>query len=60
MPKSLAAFLARELDPADPARVKLLVTDLHCKVVDQCLQFFGGKSYRLEYPIIARDLFGRR
>jgi alkylation response protein AidB-like acyl-CoA dehydrogenase len=47
----IAQFLAGDLDPADAARVKLLVTDLHCKVVDQCLQFFGGYGYMLEYPI---------
>jgi acyl-CoA dehydrogenase len=31
--------------------VKLVATDLHCKVVDQCLQFFGGYGYMCEYPI---------
>lgn len=40
-----------ELSPVDAAKVKLLVTDLHCKVVDQCLQFFGGYGYMLEYPV---------
>ena len=34
-----------------PPKAKLLVTDLHCKVVDQCLQFFGGYGYMVEYPI---------
>jgi alkylation response protein AidB-like acyl-CoA dehydrogenase len=24
---------------------------LQCKVVDECLQFFGGYGYMLEYPI---------
>jgi alkylation response protein AidB-like acyl-CoA dehydrogenase len=47
----IARFLEGELEPADAARAKLLVTDLHCKVVDQCLQFFGGYGYMLEYPI---------
>lgn len=40
-----------ELSPADAARVKLLASDLHCRVVDQCLQFYGGYGYMLEYPI---------
>jgi alkylation response protein AidB-like acyl-CoA dehydrogenase len=44
-------FMAGELTPVDAAKAKLLVTDLHCKVVDQCLQFFGGYGYMLEYPI---------
>ena len=39
------------LSPVDAAKVKLLVTDLHCKVVDQCLQFFGGYGYMVEYPV---------
>ena len=44
-------FLKDELSSVDAAKVKLLVTDLHCKVVDQCLQFFGGYGYMTEYPI---------
>jgi alkylation response protein AidB-like acyl-CoA dehydrogenase len=47
----IAQFLKGELNPVDAAKVKLLVTDLHCKVVDQCLQFFGGYGYMQEYPI---------
>ena len=44
-------FIDGQLTPVDAAKVKLLVTDLHCKVVDQCLQFFGGYGYMTEYPI---------
>ena len=44
-------FLADELTAVEAAKAKLLVTDLHCKVVDQCLQFFGGYGYMTEYPI---------
>ncbi len=47
----IARFLDGELTPVEAAKAKLLVTDLHCKVVDQCLQFFGGYGYMLEYPI---------
>lgn len=47
----ISRFVAGELDPVDAAKVKLMVTDLHCKVVDQCLQFFGGYGYMTEYPI---------
>ena len=47
----IARFLKGELSATDAAKVKLLVTDLHCKVVDQCLQFFGGYGYMTEYPI---------
>jgi alkylation response protein AidB-like acyl-CoA dehydrogenase len=44
-------FLNNALTAVDAAKAKLLLTDLHCKVVDQCLQFFGGYGYMLEYPI---------
>jgi alkylation response protein AidB-like acyl-CoA dehydrogenase len=43
--------LTHDLTPVEAAKVKMLVTDLHCKVVDQCLQFFGGYGYMTEYPI---------
>ena len=44
-------FMRDELTPVDAAKVKMLSTDLQCKVVDQCLQFFGGYGYMTEYPI---------
>ncbi|SEP93535.1 acyl-CoA dehydrogenase family protein [Thalassovita taeanensis] len=47
----IGEFIKGELSSTDAAKVKLLVTDLHCKVVDQCLQFFGGYGYMSEYPI---------
>jgi len=47
----IARFMRGDLTPVEAAKAKLLVTDLHCKVVDQCLQFFGGYGYMLEYPI---------
>lgn len=47
----IASYLAGTLSPVDAAKVKLTVTDLHNKVVDECLQFFGGYGYMTEYPI---------
>lgn len=44
-------FMVGELTPVDAAKAKLLTTDLHCKAVDQCLQFFGGQGYMYELPI---------
>jgi len=44
-------FLAGELDPVEAAKVKLIVCDLHNKVANECLQFFGGYGYMTEYPI---------
>lgn len=43
--------LKGDLTPVDAAKVKLTVTDLHNKVVNECLQFFGGYGYMHEYPI---------
>jgi acyl-CoA dehydrogenase len=30
---------------------KMWVTDTQCKIVDECLQLFGGYGYMNEYPI---------
>ncbi len=43
--------LARQLAPEASAAAKYWTTDLHCKVVDQCLQLHGGYGYMMEYPI---------
>ena len=39
------------LSPVDAAKVKLYCTELQGKVVDRCLQLFGGYCYVTEYPI---------
>lgn len=43
--------LHRALDTATASMAKMLTTDLQCKVVDECLQLFGGYGYMNEYPI---------
>ena len=43
--------LQGELDATDAAAAKLLSTELQGKVMDRCLQFFGGWGYMWEYPI---------
>jgi alkylation response protein AidB-like acyl-CoA dehydrogenase len=30
---------------------KMVAGELQCRVADECLQFFGGYGYVLEYPI---------
>ena len=40
-----------ELDAVDAAMAKMWLSNLHCKVVDECLQLFGGWGYMWEYPI---------
>ena len=47
----MAAHLKGELDAARAALVKAWTTDLACKVVDECLQLFGGYGYMMETPI---------
>ncbi|MGW5919600.1 acyl-CoA dehydrogenase family protein [Nocardia fluminea] len=39
------------LSGADAARVKLFTTEMQGRVVDRCLQLFGGYGYMSEYPI---------
>jgi acyl-CoA dehydrogenase len=43
--------LKGELDAVDGAIAKLTTTELQGKVMDQCLQLFGGWGYMWEYPI---------
>jgi acyl-CoA dehydrogenase len=40
-----------ELSGADAAKVKLFCTEMQGRVVDRCLQLFGGYGYMMEYPI---------
>jgi alkylation response protein AidB-like acyl-CoA dehydrogenase len=40
-----------ELTPEQAATAKWWATDLQGRVVDRCLQLFGGYGYMLEYPI---------
>ena len=49
--RCIAAFIAGELDSVDAAMAKMWLSNLHCRVVDECLQLFGGWGYMWEYPI---------
>ena len=42
---------AGALDTATASMAKLFVTETQCRVVDECLQLFGGYGYTTEYPI---------
>ncbi len=44
-------FMRGELTEVDAAMAKMWLSNLHCKVVDECLQLFGGWGYMWEYPI---------
>lgn len=43
--------LRGELDATDAAAAKLVTTELQGKVMDRCLQLFGGWGYMSEFPI---------
>lgn len=47
----IARLQAGTLDVPTAAMAKWWVSDAACKVVDECLQFFGGYGYMNEYPI---------
>jgi len=44
-------LLQKKLDAATASMAKLFVTEAQAKIVDECLQLFGGYGYMLEYPI---------
>lgn len=39
------------MDTVLASMAKYWISDLQCKVIDTCLQLFGGYGYMLEYPI---------
>jgi acyl-CoA dehydrogenase len=43
--RGVTELVASELSPADAAKVKLFCTELQGRVVDRCLQLFGGFGY---------------
>jgi acyl-CoA dehydrogenase len=44
-------MVAGRMDTVQASMAKYWISDLQCKVVDQCVQLFGGYGYMLEYPI---------
>ncbi len=49
--KCLELVLLEKLDSATASMAKYWCSDLQCKVMDECLQLFGGYGYMWEYPI---------
>lgn len=43
--------IAGKLDATTASMAKYWTTDLQCKIIDECLQLFGGYGYILDYPI---------
>ena len=48
---AVAEHVTGDLSGADAARVKLFCTEMQARVIDRCLQLFGGYGYMNEYPI---------
>ncbi len=44
-------MIAGDMDTVRASMAKYWISDLQCKVIDQCVQLFGGYGYMLEYPI---------
>jgi acyl-CoA dehydrogenase len=44
-------FIAGELEDSEAAMAKYWLTDMQCRVIDQCLQLHGGYGFMTEYPI---------
>jgi acyl-CoA dehydrogenase len=47
----ITQFMNNQLDEVDAAMAKMWLSNLHCRVADECLQLFGGWGYMWEYPI---------
>lgn len=47
----IARFVAGRLDEASTAIAKYWLTEMQCRVIDECLQLHGGYGYMTEYPI---------
>ncbi|MFZ6863230.1 acyl-CoA dehydrogenase family protein [Undibacterium sp. Ji67W] len=49
--RCIVDMLEGRMDTELASMAKYWISDLQCKVIDQCLQLFGGYGYMLEYPI---------
>jgi acyl-CoA dehydrogenase len=49
--RCIVDMMEGRMDTELASMAKYWISDLQCKVIDQCLQLFGGYGYMLEYPI---------
>jgi len=49
--RCIGLHLEGKLDAATASMAKYWVSDLECKIIDECLQLFGGYGFMNEYPI---------
>jgi alkylation response protein AidB-like acyl-CoA dehydrogenase len=57
--KCVLAFNRGDCTAVDAAKAKLWATEVQNRVVDKCLQFFGGYGWMMEYPIARAYLDAR-
>jgi acyl-CoA dehydrogenase len=57
--RCIGDLIAGRMDTVQASMAKYWITDLQCKIVDQCVQLFGGYGYMLEYPIAQMYLDAR-
>ncbi|MEC5214475.1 alkylation response protein AidB-like acyl-CoA dehydrogenase [Polaromonas sp. CG_9.5] len=49
--KCIELVIGGQLDTATASMAKYWCSDLQCKVMDECVQLFGGYGYMWDYPI---------
>ena len=49
--RCIELLMKKSLDTATASMAKYWVTDLECKVMDECVQLHGGYGYMWEFPI---------
>ena len=49
--RCIVDMIEGRMDTELASMAKYWISDLQCKVIDNCLQLFGGYGYMLEYPI---------
>ena len=57
--RCLELLVEGKLDDVTTAKVKLMTSELQCKVIDECLQLHGGYGYMMEYPVARAFLDSR-
>jgi acyl-CoA dehydrogenase len=48
---AIEAHIDEQLTQSDAAKVKLFCTEMQGRLIDRCLQLFGGYGYILDFPI---------
>lgn len=49
--RAMLAYADGTLSAVDAAKAKWWATDMQGRVIDRCLQLFGGYGYMMEYPV---------